>query len=52
MNGMRISDKAIREFQELWRLEFHQELDEPKAREFASAFLDVMQVVLKPIPKK
>jgi hypothetical protein len=48
---MRIPDKAVREFQELWKIQFGEELDDPKARAFAEQFLDVMQIVLKPIPQ-
>lgn len=47
-----LSEKAVKEYQELYKREFGVELSNEKAREEAEKLIRLFQVIYRPIPKK
>lgn len=49
---MHLSDEDIREFREIWKREFHEELTIEEARHHASRLLELYALLAKPTPKE
>ena len=47
---MQLSNEAIKEFKEIYRKNFGQELSDLEAREKAERFITFMEVICQPIP--
>ena len=47
---MRLSQEAIQEFKKIHQQEFGQTLSDAEAREMAERFLNLMEIVCRPIP--
>lgn len=47
---MRLEEKDVQEFIELWKAEFGEELSTEAAREHASRFLDLYELLARPLP--
>jgi len=47
---MRLSDKAIQEFREIFAREFKRELSDQDARQRAEAFMRLILLLLRPMP--
>ena len=49
---MRLSDKAIEEFREIYKKQFKEELSVEEANEKGLELLKFMKAIYKPIPRK
>ncbi len=49
---MEISQKALKEFKEIWRKQFGEEISDKDAYEEATCLLRLFQVVYRPLPPK
>jgi hypothetical protein len=47
---MKLSDKAIQEFREIFAREFKRELSDQDARQHAEAFMRLILLLLRPMP--
>ena len=47
-----LSDKAVKEYQEIYKREFGEELSDSGAREQAESFIRLFRLIYRPIPKK
>jgi len=47
-----LSDKALKEFKEIWRKEFGTDISDEKATEQAISLLTLMKAVYRPIKKE
>lgn len=47
-----LSDEAIKQYQEIYKKKFGQEISEKEAREQGENLIRLIRVVYKPIPKK
>jgi len=47
---MRLSPEAIQEFKKIHQREFGQTLSDAEAREMAERFMNLMEIVCRPIP--
>ena len=47
-----LSNKAIKEYQEIYKREFGKEVSESEARVGAENFLRLFRLIYRPIPKK
>jgi len=46
---MQLSNEAIKEFREIYRKEFKEDIDEPPARERAERLLNLVKVIYRPL---
>jgi len=46
-----LSDKAVKEYQEIYTREFGEELPKNEAREQAESFIRLFRLIYRPIPK-
>jgi hypothetical protein len=49
---MRLSDKAIQEFREIFHREFKRDLSDEEARQRAESFMHLILLLLRPMPAK
>ena len=49
---MRLSERAIKKFKEIYKEEFGEKLSNQEAMEKATKFLNLMRVIMRPIPKE
>lgn len=47
---MEFTDKDLEELSRIWQEEFHEELPAPRARQCASALLELYAVLARPLP--
>lgn len=47
---MKITEKAVNDFQRIWREQFGQDIPFEEAREYAEQMLTVLQVAMRPVP--
>ena len=47
-----MTNKALQEFKQIYRAEFGEELSDQEAMEKATKFLNLMRVIMRPIPVK
>lgn len=47
---MKLTEKAVNDFRDIWRKQFGQEITFEEAREYAEQMLTVLQVVMRPVP--
>jgi hypothetical protein len=47
---MRLSQEAIQEFKKIYRREYGQNLSNVQAREMAERFMNLMEIICRPIP--
>ncbi len=47
---MKISEKAVNDFRDIWQKQFAQEIPFEEAREYAEQLLSVLQIAMRPVP--